>query len=501
MGILEIDKSNSSLIINFNINAEVVDGNGKVLKSKSEDKQKIVPLDVDGDTDVEELAEHLVSTQKYIPAQKLPRVIKLLTELQEYIIKKNRRMSKHGKSSKKDKKHSSKKSSRSKSSSRSKDKVRVAIDRWICLGVDSCGSRGQLWEGGSLRRSCALRFDSTANHGNLTDHLFAVLRCQSMLPYRQEKDAADAEAKDGEGEEADPAKAAALQVSMDELDDYLDHLYNDDFKVKALGVRKVLQLAQNDPTNLEALIENEPLIGALSRVLQDDYKQSIELTLPLCTLFCIFSKYSDMHFVLLGKATGSMAVKIIELELARYSMRASKMKDYQKAVEAGKKDQAFLEAEQVKTREWLQKQEQLLFMCIRMLLNLSEDVDVERKMAQKTDLMKHLVTLLSRKNPELLKVVLVFVKKLSIVLENSIKLTQLGVVKEVMAYIPCKDPYVAYNSLKLLFNLSFNPTVRKQLAELDAVKNISSFLPNTRSRPVAVKILYVFAVVKHTCLI
>lgn len=72
------------------------------------------------------------------------------------------------------------------------------------------------------------------------------------------------------------------------------------------------------------------------------------------------------------------------------------------------------------------KNENLLSACVRLLLNLSEDVDVERKMCQKTELLKDLVSLLGRRNPELLKVTMVFLKKLSIVLENSIKVTVAG---------------------------------------------------------------------------
>lgn len=60
-----------------------------------------------------------------------------------------------------------------------------------------------------------------------------------------------------------------------------------------------------------------------------------------------------------------------------------------------------------------------------MLLNLSEDVDVERKMCQKTSLIKYLIVLLGRKNTELLKMTLVFLKKLSIVMENSIKVNEI----------------------------------------------------------------------------
>lgn len=72
-GILEADFENLTLIINYNIKAEVTDSNGKVLKSKSEDKQKIVPLDLHSDTDVEELAEQIIEApkyEKYLPAQK-----------------------------------------------------------------------------------------------------------------------------------------------------------------------------------------------------------------------------------------------------------------------------------------------------------------------------------------------------------------------------------------------------------------------------------------------
>eukprot|EP00750_Incisomonas_marina_P003604 INCI1327.2.p1 GENE.INCI1327.2~~INCI1327.2.p1 ORF type:complete len:803 (+),score=183.58 INCI1327.2:163-2571(+) len=421
-GILEIDFESSALIINYNINAEVIDGNGKVLKSKSEDKQKVVSLDVDEHTDIEDLAESIVHSQKYIPAAKIDRVVKLLGELQDYVIKHSRRRSSK-KSSKRDKKHSSKKSSR-----RSK---------------------------------------------------------------KESVDVADAK-DDGEGKEDDGgAPKKELECDIDSLDEYLDNLYSEDFAVKTLGVRKIVQLAKNDPTNLEEFIENEPLMGALSRVLQDDYKQNYELTVPLCSLFCIFSKFSDMHLVLCNKAIGTMAIKILELEISRYDLRFKKMKEYRKAVETGKRDQAFLDAEEKKTQGWLVKNENLLSACVRLLLNLSEDVDIERKMCQKTDLLKYLVSLLGRHNSELLKVTMVFLKKLSIVLENSIKLTDCGIVKALMPYVPFRaDPYISYNGLKLLLNLSFSPLVRKQIAELDGVKNVVAFLPNTRTRTAAIKVLY-----------
>jgi len=165
-GILDIDLAKSALIVNYHIHAEVVDGNGKVLKSKSEDKQKLVEVDVDETTDLEDLAEHVVSTQKYIPAQKLPKVIKLLVELQEYTIKARKKSRRGGKHDKKQRHKSSKKSSRRKK------------------------------EGGGASR--------------------------------EGKDE-DSESKDDGGSDA-PVKE--LECSIDKLDEYQDHLYSEDYKVR-----------------------------------------------------------------------------------------------------------------------------------------------------------------------------------------------------------------------------------------------------------------------------
>jgi len=73
---------------------------------------------------------------------------------------------------------------------------------------------------------------------------------------------------------------------------------------------------------------------------------------------------------------------------------------------------------------------------------------------------------------------------------NLMQLTDCGIVKAAMAYIPCKDTAIGYNALKLLYNLSFSPLVRQQVAELDAVKNVASFLADGRTRMMAVKVLY-----------
>ena len=67
---------------------------------------------------------------------------------------------------------------------------------------------------------------------------------------------------------------------------------------------------------------------------------------------------------------------------------------------------------------------QLLYVCFHVLLNLAEEPDIERKMT-KRDIVGLLVGMLSRQNAELLVLVLLFLKKISVFKENlpAIKVT------------------------------------------------------------------------------
>jgi hypothetical protein len=86
-------------------------------------------------------------------------------------------------------------------------------------------------------------------------------------------------------------------ASMDDLDDYLELLYQvsetksdgrgknrggggvseDGIEAQVRGTAMILQLCRN-VSNLEVLIQNTTLMGALTRVLQEEFKKSLELT-------------------------------------------------------------------------------------------------------------------------------------------------------------------------------------------------------------------------------
>ena len=49
---------------------------------------------------------------------------------------------------------------------------------------------------------------------------------------------------------------------------------------------------------MEVLIQNMQLTSALSRVLADDYKRSMELSYNLCSIFLALSNFMEMHTIL-----------------------------------------------------------------------------------------------------------------------------------------------------------------------------------------------------------
>lgn len=65
----------------------------------------------------------------------------------------------------------------------------------------------------------------------------------------------------------------------------------------------------------------------------------------------------------------------------------------------------------------IKKQEKVLFVAFHLLLNLAEDLQIERKMKNRS-IIQLLISMMERNNPDLLFIVLNFLKKLSIFGEN-----------------------------------------------------------------------------------
>ena len=68
--------------------------------------------------------------------------------------------------------------------------------------------------------------------------------------------------------------------------------------------------------------------------------------------------------------------------------------------------------------------------------------------------------MLERNNPDLLFIVLNFLKKLSIFGDNKNDMKDAGIIEKLNRFIPCNNQLLLQIALRLLFNLSFDEEIR-----------------------------------------
>ena len=147
----------------------------------------------------------------------------------------------------------------------------------------------------------------------------------------------------------------------------------------------------------------------------------MELAINVVSVFFSISNFSQFHGLIMDHQVGAMTMDLIDLEIKRSELRAndegiSPAEIAQKVMEAANGAVQLTERER-KLIGIIQKQDRMLYLCFYMLLNLAEDVSVERKMKKKS-IVPHLVKMMDRSNVELLILAVTFLKKLSIYKEN-----------------------------------------------------------------------------------
>mmetsp|Transcript_33577 Transcript_33577/g.24228 ORF Transcript_33577/g.24228 Transcript_33577/m.24228 type:complete len:99 (-) Transcript_33577:1374-1670(-) len=83
----------------------------------------------------------------------------------------------------------------------------------------------------------------------------------------------------------------------------------------------------------------------------------------------------------------------------------------------------YMRKEEKKLAIMIKKQEKVLFVAFHLLLNLAEDLQIERKMKNR-QIISSLLAMLDRNNPDLLFIVLNFLKKLSIFGDNKTEMKE-----------------------------------------------------------------------------
>lgn len=279
------------------------------------------------------------------------------------------------------------------------------------------------------------------------------------------------------------------KADLNELESYVDLLY-DDMKTKTRGTSLILQLARN-PDNLAELIDNEMVLGALSRVLREDWKKSIDLCTNIIYIFFCFSSFSDFHSILLQYKIGSSCLQIIENELKRFEYWTEELKKKKKAAIDEKTEEAqrsYLKSEK-KFQVVIHKQEQLLRVAIYLLLNVAEDTPIEIKMTQKS-IINYLDSMLDRKSLELLILVVSFLKRLSIYKENKDVMKELNIVTKLNKMIPHQSDILISLILRLLLNLSFDNEIRAQIIKCGMLPKLVNYIKEDAHRVFSLCILY-----------
>lgn len=137
----------------------------------------------------------------------------------------------------------------------------------------------------------------------------------------------------------------------------------------------------------------------------------------------------------------------------------------------------------------VKKQEKVLFVAFHMLLNLGEDLQIERKMKNRS-IIPQLMSMLDRNNPDLLFIVLNFLKKLSIFGDNKNEMKDRGIIEKMKRFIPCNNELLLQISLRLLFNLSFDAELRAHMNDCGLIPKLVEILKAPGFRALILKILY-----------
>lgn len=140
-------------------------------------------------------------------------------------------------------------------------------------------------------------------------------------------------------------------------------------------------------------------------------------------------------------------------------------------------------------RVFAKKQEQLLRVAFYLLLNIAENVKLEEKMRRK-NVVKMLIKALERQNIDLLKLVVTFLKKLSIIRDNKDEMYHLNVVDRFPRLLQSSNADLIQLTMNLIFNLSFDGELRAKMIRVGLLSKLVTFLSDDKHHGIVIKILY-----------
>ena len=158
------------------------------------------------------------------------------------------------------------------------------------------------------------------------------------------------------------------------MEDALENLYQETAEDKLEGIHKITTLLSTNntstTTNLDDVVENDQLMGALARLFSESSHHPIELTFGIGKIFLSLSLIEDYHEILSSHRVGSLCLDVIDLELKR-------------ALHRGSSSASNGEQGSCSSYAFTRKEENVLFICLSILDNLADEFTVLRKMVKK----------------------------------------------------------------------------------------------------------------------
>ncbi|CAH0775981.1 unnamed protein product [Bemisia tabaci] len=365
---------------------------------------------------------------------------------------------------------------------------------------------------------CALIHKSKLNE---VEHLIYYLKNRKQNAFTDSNTATYSEGNMSINSQLGPGD----KPSFNNMEDYLELLY-EDLQEKVRGSALILELAK-EPNNLEELSNRDSVLSALSRVLREDWRKSIELSTNIVYIFFCFSTYSIFHPIIMQFKVGSLCIEIIDYELKRYDEWKSSLENQEKKdepkpsrlpvrmtksaidtkrpkssgipimktdprrhslhvddksrsnspVSVGERRQSeglklstsVTEIAGDKNERSAQKFEALARkqdQLLRISFYMLLNISENTKVEdkmRKKNIVGLLIRTLDRNTVELLVLVVMFLMKLSVYRENKDKMAELNIIDKLPRLFMIGDKNLESATIKLVYNLSFDSFLREKM--------------------------------------
>ena len=263
------------------------------------------------------------------------------------------------------------------------------------------------------------------------------------------------------------------------IDSCLSSLYSGK-EEKVSATRDLLSICKKID-NLNILVQHEPIMSAMSRLIGDDSICSSDLTFNLGRICLAISSVRKHHKLLSKHGIGSLIISVVQLEVKRKNLLMNS--DYP-GVTGGEIS--------VGTR----RNDNILYVYLSILAEFSVDMSTFQKMLKRdiTPLLLSCVTTASR---ECLYVVLLLLKRASMYEEEVMIMKdweQVNLVETFVKLLMNDDVQISALVTSILYNLSFKRFFREQMLRAKQLNILMLSHSDSKSRGDVWKIIYQFTV-------